>query len=91
VTIAPLSAAEKSARAELPVEYFAGRKLTGDFAGLRERSPAAERLIRSLRAARAPDATPAHFRIEASCWPLRSPAPPFAQTRRTDPDALLPR
>jgi membrane-bound lytic murein transglycosylase MltF len=31
VTTAPLLAAEKSARAELPVEYFAWRKLTGDF------------------------------------------------------------
>lgn len=37
VTIAPLSAAEKSARAELPVEYFAGRKLTGDFDAMLKR------------------------------------------------------
>ena len=29
--------AENSARAELPVEYFAGRKLTGDFDTMLER------------------------------------------------------
>ncbi|HSD10228.1 MAG TPA: transporter substrate-binding domain-containing protein [Candidatus Binatia bacterium] len=37
VTIAPLLAAEKPAKAELPVEYFAQRKLTGDFDAMLKR------------------------------------------------------